>query len=145
MLTIAITHKIHEDNNDPFSADEIEKLREHSWIAIGTNWRNRLERDWANNAKACENFRLFNLLAMQGGCVVANYQGLPPHLRVIGLLESATTGQPELWNGLRMLRLTRAKRINVRDVGIEDLQLLPGRTIVDVSNRAGDRVAKLLG
>lgn len=144
MRTVAITHKIYEGNVDPFTQDHIDQLLQESRIAIGTNWRGRTESDWANNKTACEEFRIFDRLASEGGFVIANYQGLPPNTRIIGRVTPTATGKPTLWNKLRMLSLAEAKQVDTVAEEISDLQVLPGRTIVDITARAGDRISKLL-
>ena len=146
MRTIAITHKIDEGNVQPFTRDELDYLIGKSRIAIGTNWRGRDESEWANSPKAREEFDLFDLLASEGGVVIANYQGLGPYKRIVGRVVPTATGKPELWrdHDIRVLQLLSAKRINTRAAAVDDLQVLRGRTIVDVTTRAGDRVLRLI-
>lgn len=145
MRTIAITHKVHESNVTPFTASELEHLIREPLIAVGTNWRGQSESAWAADTRAREEFDLFDGLAAQGGLVIANYEALGAYQRIVGRVVPTATRQPEMWQGLRVLRVVYANRIDARSAGIDDLRVLPGRTIVDVSQRAAGRVERLLG
>ncbi len=145
LRTVAITHRIYPGNGDPLTPAELKHLIGEPLIATGTNWRGKSRSEWQGDTKAKEELDLFEFLAAHGGLIVANYEGLTAYQRAVGRVVPTATREPEIWNRLRVLRLVFVNWVNAQAAGIDDLQVLPGRTLVDVSERAGDRVLKLLG
>lgn len=144
MRTVVVTHRIRESNVEPLTPSELTHLLQERLIAIGANWRGRPERDWANNEKAREEFGIFDQLAAEGSLVIANYEGLEPNRRIVGRIVPTATRRPEQWAGLRVLRLLLTQQINAKEAGVADLQVPPGRTIDDITGKAGNRVLRLL-
>ena len=142
MRTIAITHRIHEANSAPFTKQEIADLLAGPFVAIGTNWRGR--NDWADDARARLEFQLFEEIARDGGWVIANYEGMGAHQRLVGRIAATPSGASE-WNRLRRIRLDNPRPIDAQQVGVEDLQVLPRRTIVEITDKAGSRIRDLVG